>query len=124
MSLLMAPLLVLALFLLQGVLFQVSVALTGEAAPRYGRALVTSLLGGLVATFAGIAFGLTAGLVLMFFSKTLAAALGGAFTIGAVAFVYRGRLHTSFLHALVVAAIHQALSAVLVGALTMVYRLF
>ncbi|MCB9673382.1 MAG: hypothetical protein H6734_28220 [Alphaproteobacteria bacterium] len=117
MSLIVVPVVAaLIAVLLQGVLLQISVALTGEQAPRFGRALVTALIGGLVSWVAGGVFSVTAGLFLGFVAPGLAWVLGASITIGAAAVVYRSRLGIGLLHAAVVAALQQLLTWAALGA--------
>jgi hypothetical protein len=100
----------LVLFFAQGFLLQVSVALTGEPAPRFGRALKTSLLAGFLSFIATAAFGLTIGLVI---GKSLYAVTAGLLAVGITTLVYRRQLGSSVLQAFMVALIQYVLSAVL-----------
>lgn len=104
---LLAPLLVTCfLIAIQGFLLQTAVALTGDPAPRYGRALITSLIAG-VLTFIGVSsWGCTFGLLLGLISKPLAAMLSIFVGLVITSAVYRTRLRISGGHALVIAGLH------------------
>jgi hypothetical protein len=100
----------LVLFVAQGFLLQVSVALTGEPAPRFGRAMKTSLLASFLSFIATAAWGLTIGLVL---GRPLSAVIAGLLAVGITTLVYRRQLGSSVVQAFMVALIQYVLSAVL-----------
>lgn len=106
-----APLIVamVALFA-QGFLLQVSVALTGEPAPSFGRALKTTLLAGLLAWLAATSWYFTVGLVV---SATVSKLVYGALLLGVTTLVYRRQLGGSILQSTIVAIIHWTLTSVL-----------
>jgi hypothetical protein len=106
----LSALTVIGLILAQGVLLQLAVAITGEAAPKYGRALRTALVGVVLAFLATTLWGFTIGLV---FGKVGTATLSGLLWVGVSTLVYRRSLGLHLIHALVVALIQSALSAVL-----------
>jgi len=114
------------LFLLaiQGFLLQTAVALTGEAAPRYGRAMATALGAAFVSMLATIGFRFTAGIaVWMFMGST--AVWGLSLFVGwlATAVVYRRQLGLAGGHSLLVALIHHTLAATVSSALWFTVRL-
>jgi len=101
-----------SLFLAQGFLLQLAVALTGDPAPRYGRALFTTLLASLVGGVASVAFGLTAGLAIaLLFGRVAAAALSGAVLLFMTALVMKARLRSSLVQALAVTIVYELLAA-------------
>lgn len=100
-----------ALLTLQGFLLQTAVALSGDPAPRYGRALVTAWMAGL-ATVTGVGMwkwtlGLLVGLVSPMLSTVVALGLGVVITAIAIRF----RMGLRGLHALFVAALYNAMAA-------------
>jgi len=103
---------------IQGFLLQTAVALTGEAAPRYGAATVTALWAGLVSTLAYAGFRLTAGIVLWMFMGSTAVWLAGLVVMWlGTAVVYRRRMELSGGHALLVALLHHVMAATVSGAI-------
>lgn len=122
MSLALPVILVVALFFAQGFLLQLSVALTGDVAPRYGRALATFVLAALAAGLASVAWGCTVGAFVGAVSATVAKAVAGIVWLTVVALVYRRRLDVSFGQALVVALLHQVFAAIVSGAAWVVVR--
>jgi hypothetical protein len=108
---------ILALLLAQGFLLQTSVALSGEAAPRYGSALFTALIGAIAGTLAATGYSCTAGLfVSLLVSSHLSWALAGVIGWVATAAVYRRRLTLRPGHAMLVALLHQVMASALSGA--------
>lgn len=103
---------VILLFLAQGFLLQVSVALVGEPAPKYGRALWTWLVAGALAAFASAVYGLTIG---WFVPTAIDMTISGALLVVITAMVYRRRLGTSFLTSVIVSLLHNAFAAGLSG---------
>jgi hypothetical protein len=100
------------LFLVQGFLLQLAVALTGDPAPRYGRALFTTVLASIVGGTASVVFGLTAGLAIaLLFGRLPAAALSGAVLLVMTALVVKARLRSSFVQALAVTLMYELLAA-------------
>lgn len=108
---LFAPLL-LSCFLIaiQGFLLQTAVALTGDPAPSYGRALITSMIAGTLMTFGVLSWGCTFGLLLGFISKPLATLLSILVGLVITSAVYRTRLRISGGHALVIAGLHHLMA--------------
>ena len=96
------------LFLAQGFLLQLSVALVGEPAPKYGRALWSWMLAGLFAMIATTAYGLTLG---WFVPSAIDVTISGVLLVGITALVYKRQLGTSYLTAVIVALLHNALAA-------------
>ncbi|MBX2800567.1 MAG: hypothetical protein KTR31_23005 [Myxococcales bacterium] len=99
------------LFLLavKGFLLQTSVALTGDPAPRYGAALITAVWASFLSGFGATAWSWTFGLVLGFFSATLATALTLLVGVAIMGAVFRSRLGLSGGHAFVVALLYKAM---------------
>jgi len=103
---------------IQGFLLQTSVALTGEAAPRYGRATATAFIAAAVTLPATVGFKFTAGIaVWMFMGST--AVWGLTLLVGwlATAVVYKKRLDLAGGHALLVALLHHVMAATVSSAL-------
>jgi len=98
------------LFAIQGLLLQTAVALTGDPAPRAGRAFVTAALAALLASMGAAGWGCTFGLVVSVFSKTLASLMSVFVAVSITAAVYRSRLWLTGGHALVVAALHHLMA--------------
>jgi hypothetical protein len=96
------------LFLAQGFLLQLSVALIGEPAPKYGRALWTWVLAGVFAAIATTAYTLTIG---WFVPTAIDVTISGVLLVGITAMVYRRQLGTSFLTSVIVALLHNAFAA-------------
>jgi hypothetical protein len=124
MSFFLPVILVVALVLSQGALLQVATALTGEVAPRYGRALSTALLAAFFSTLASAAYGCTVGIFVSAISSTVAAALAALVTLWVTSMVYRRRLSVSTGQALLIALIHEVMAVVLSGAAWWVVRSF
>ena len=103
----------LVLFLAQGFLLQISVALTGEPAPKYGHALKTALLAWLLSGLAATTWKFSIGLVV---GSTVSALVYGLLLLGVTTLVYRRQLGGSTVQAFVVAVIHHLLGALLSGA--------
>ena len=82
--------------------------LTGEAAPKYGRALRTWLLALLFTSIATTTYGLTLG---WFVPTAIDLTISGVMLIGITAMVYRRQLGGSFLQAMIVALLHNGLAA-------------
>lgn len=121
MSLFVPLLVAVVLVAVQGGLLQLSCAVAGERPPAYGPALLTAIVAGLLSAIGASAFGWTIGLVLWFFSRTLAWAATGLFGIAISAAVYRSRLGAGGVplspgQAIAIAGIHHGL-AWLVGGL-------
>ncbi len=115
---------ILVLLVAQGFLLQTSVALSGEAAPRYGSALATALLGAFVGTLAATGYSCTAGLfVSLLVSSQLSWALAGGIGWFATAAVYRRRLELRPGHALLVAGMHHVMASALSGAVYFAVKL-
>jgi hypothetical protein len=107
----------LLLFLAQGFLLQLAVALTGDPAPRYGRALFTTILASIFGGITSLAFGLTAGLAIAFlFGRVAAAATSGAVLLATTALVLKSRLRSSFLQAFAVTLVYELLTALAAAA--------
>ena len=104
---------VIALFLVQGFLLQVAVALTGEPAPKLGRALRTAWIGIVLAFLATTAWGFTVGL---FIGPAFTATVSGVLWVAAATLVYRRSLGIHLVHALFVALIQSGLSALISSA--------
>ena len=96
------------LFLAQGFLLQVSVALVGEPAPKYGRALSTWLVAGFLAAFATTVYGFTIG---WFVPSAIDMTISGLLLVAITALVYRRQLGTSFLTSVIVSLLHNAFAA-------------
>jgi hypothetical protein len=94
------------LFLAQGFLLQLAVAITGEAAPKYGRAMRIALVASFLALLATTAFGFTIGWV---FGEALTALISGLLWVCTATLVYRRSLGVSAFHALFVALLQSAL---------------
>lgn len=122
-SFLLPVVVVVALVLAQGALLQVATALTGEVAPRYGRALWTALIAVVFAGLATTAYGCTFGLFLKAISSTAAAAGAALLAVWVTGLVYRKRLSVSTGQALLIALLHQVMAAVLSGAAWWLLRL-
>jgi hypothetical protein len=103
------PLALLALLFGQGFLLQLAVAITGEAAPKYGRALKLAFIAGFLAIIATGTFGFTFGWL---FSRYVTAVLSGLLWVGVATLVYRRSLGVSGLQAFIVALIQSTLSTV------------
>ena len=123
MSFALPVILIVALFFAQGFLLQLSVALTGEVAPRYGRALGTVVQAVLTAGLASVAWGCTVGAVVHLINGHVATALSAIVWLGVTTLVYRRRLDVSTGHALLIALVHQLLGALLSGAAWMIVKL-
>ena len=108
---LFAPILA-AFFLLgiQGFLLQTAVALTGDPAPRYGRALSAALVAAILAFMGVAAWGCTFGIVVGLISQPVAYALSAVVGMAITASVYRSRLDLTGGHALVVAGLHHLMA--------------
>ncbi|MEQ1504655.1 MAG: hypothetical protein ABMB14_20615 [Myxococcota bacterium] len=100
------PVLAVVLFFAQGFLLQVSVALSGEAAPKYGSALWTAILAGILASITTSALGFTVG---WFVPTAVWGLIAFAIELGVTAIVIRGQIRSSFVQALGVAGIYQLL---------------
>ncbi|MEZ4235318.1 MAG: hypothetical protein R3F59_03995 [Myxococcota bacterium] len=100
------------LFLAQGLLLQVAVALTGERAPRYGRAMVSWMLAWLLGGVAGMGFEYSIGWVIPAIVGQAVAVLLG---LGVAAIVFKRQFRTSLVQGLAVAVVYTVLSW-LVGA--------
>ena len=124
MSFLLPVLVVVALVLAQGALLQVATALTGEVAPRYGRALSTALMAAVFATLASAAYGCTLGIFLNAISSTVAAAVAAIVALWVTGLVYRKRLSVSTGQAILIALLHQVMAAAVSGAAWWVIRYF
>lgn len=98
------------LFFAQGFLLQVSVALTGEPAPSFGRALKTALLAWLLAWIAASSFYFTVGL---FVSAAVGKLIYGLLLLGVTTLVYRRQLGSSVLQSFIVAVIQHVLGGLL-----------
>jgi hypothetical protein len=120
---LLAPILV-ACFLLaiQGFLLQTAVALTGDPAPRHGRALLTALIAALLATMGSAAWGCTFGLLVALISKPMAYGLSLLVGLVITSVVYRSRLRLSGGHAFVVAGLHHLMAWAVSGLLWAIIR--
>ena len=116
MSFLLPVIVVVALVLAQGALLQVATALTGEVAPRYGRALGTAVLAVIFSTLASAAYGCTLGLFLKAISSTAAAAGAALIMLWVTGLVYRKRLSVSTGQALLIALLHEVMAALLSAA--------
>jgi hypothetical protein len=99
---------VILLFLAQGSLLQLSVALVGEPAPKYGRALWTWMVAGLLAAVASATYGLTFG---WFVPSAIDVTISGVLLVGITALVYKRQLGTSFLTSVIVSLLHNAFAA-------------
>ena len=103
------PLALVALLFGQGFLLQLAVALTGEAAPKYGRALKLAMVAGVLALIATSAFGFTFGWLV---GRYATAVVSGLLWVGVSTLVYRRSLGVSALHAFLVSLIQSTLSTV------------
>jgi len=98
------------LFFLQGSLLQVAVALSGEVAPHYGKAMKMWLVAGLLAGLASFGWAITFGWL---FGKAVTAVAAFLLQVGVATLVYRRSLNVSMLQALIVSMIQAVLSTVL-----------
>ena len=98
------------LILGQGFLLQVAVALTGDPAPKYGRAMRLATVATLLAAIGTLSWGFTFG---WFFGKAFTATVSGLIWIGIATLVYRRSLNVSLLHAFLVSLVQSVLSTVL-----------
>lgn len=99
-----------ALLTVQGFVLQTAVALTGDPAPRYGRALVTAWMAG-IATLVGVGlWKVTFGLVIGFFAPTVASVLAVGLGVAITGLVIKGRIGLRAGHALMVAALHSLMA--------------
>ena len=102
---LVAALLVVLFLAAQGFLMQTAVALTGDPAPKYGRALTTAWLAALASFVGKGLWSYTIGIFVGLFSSTLASVLAMVVGVSLAAAVVRGRIKLSGGHALVVGAL-------------------
>ena len=100
------------LFLAQGFLLQVAVALTGEPAPRYGRAMWTWMLASLLGAVTSFSCSYSIAWML---PQVLSTALTALLMIGIAALVFKRQFGTSFVQGLAVALIHWVLAMSLWG---------
>lgn len=98
------------LIAIQGFLLQTAVALTGDPAPRYGRALLTSIVAAILAFMGSAAWGCTFGILVGLISKPVAYGLSALIGLAITAAVYRSRLRLSGGHAFVVAGLHHLMA--------------
>jgi hypothetical protein len=101
------------LFLAQGFLVQVSVALTGEPAPRYGRATLTWILASILGSITWFGFSFTLGWMV---PSLVSGAISTLLMIGVAAIVFKRQFGTSLVQGLAVSLIYTVLAAVLSGA--------
>jgi hypothetical protein len=97
----------LVLFLAQGFLLQVSVALTGEPAPRYGRATKTWILASLLGTLIGISFSFTLGWLI---PTAIGTAIAGLLMVSVATLVFKRQFGISLVQAGAIALIYNALA--------------
>jgi hypothetical protein len=105
------------LLIAQGFLLQTAVALTGEAAPRWGRATAVGLMALVVSALATIGFRFTAGIVVwMMFGSTMVWA--SSLVVGwlATSVVYKRKLRLAGGHAMLVALMHHVMASLLSSA--------
>jgi hypothetical protein len=100
------------LFLAQGFLLQVSVALTGEPAPRYGRATLTWILASILGLVAGFGFSFSLGWMV---PGVVSGAISTLLMIGVASIVFKRQFGTSLVQGLAVAVIYTVLASVLSG---------
>ncbi|MEN0068269.1 MAG: hypothetical protein AAGA48_39475 [Myxococcota bacterium] len=101
-----------AIALLQGWLMQTAVALTGDPAPRFGRALGTGLFALVTYKFTSVAWAYSVGAVMKFFvGGWLATGLGLGLAVLFATLVVKRRLRFDFGHALVITGLHLLFSA-------------
>ena len=122
MSILIPVLTAFFLIAIQGFLLQTAVALTGDPAPRYGRALTTSLLAGVLAFMGSAAWGCTFGLLVSLISTPAAYLLSALVGLAITAGVYRSRLRLTGGHAFVVAGLHHLMAWAVSGVLWGIIR--
>ena len=102
----------------KGFLLQTAVALTGDPAPRFGRALVTAWLGATGLFLWSWTFGVA---LWWFVSPTMAMVVGALAGVAILGTVFKFRLGLSMGHAILVAGLHQLM---VVGASTVVWWVY
>jgi len=101
-----------AVALLQGWLMQTAVALTGDPAPRYGRALGAVIFTLVSYTISWVGWSWTVGWFMkLFVGNFIVDGLGMALAVLLSAFIVKRRLRLSYSHALVITALHILLSS-------------
>lgn len=101
-----------AVAVLQGWLMQTAVALTGDPAPRYGKALGAGIFTLVVYNLTWFSWSWTVGwLMKLFVGNVIVTGLGMAIAILFAAFVVKRRLRLSYSHALAITALHILLSS-------------
>ena len=96
-----------AVAVLQGWLMQTAVALTGDPAPRFGKALGAGLVTYVTYHFTTFTWGVTLGWFMKFFiGDFLVNGIGMTLALLFASLVVKRRLKFAFSHALVVAALH------------------
>jgi len=99
-----------AVALLQGWILQTAVALTGDPAPRYGRALGTGIFTLVTYNLSWFTWDWTAGWFKIIAGPFVLDGLGTALAVGLAALVIKRRLSFGFGQALVIAALHLVFS--------------
>lgn len=95
------------LAIVQGWLMQTAVALTGDPAPRFGRALWSGLLTLFTFTVAQFTWSWTVGVFMkLFVGSFFATGLGFGLALLLAALVVRSRLRFTYGHALAITALH------------------
>jgi hypothetical protein len=100
------------LFLAQGFLLQVSVALTGEQAPGYGRATLTWILASMLGLVATLGFSFTLGWMI---PTLVSGVISTLVMIGIAALVFKRQFGTTLVQGLAVSLIYTVLAALLSG---------
>lgn len=95
------------LFLIQGFLVQVSVALSGEPAPKYGRAMATWIVASLLGLVTSLVWGVSIG---WFVPTAVSGVVSGLLMLTVATIVFKRQLGTSFVQAGAIALIYQLLA--------------
>lgn len=103
------------LLAIQGLLLQAACTVTGERPPRYGEALLTAIVAGVLAALGTALWGCTFGVVVGLLSRSLAWFLSVCVGLAITCSVYRTRLDVSVPQAAAITLAHHAMAWAVTG---------